>query len=255
MIKSPQHTSGYECYKDLLIRTVSNTIYQDPPLGTWGDTAFDREKRLAGHDWPSLAHSMAGTLRLTNLADLVTRVLDENVPGDLIETGVWRGGSCILMRGLLKAYGDQTRSVFAVDSFAGLPPPDEKRYIQDKGDTLYLYPELAVSMEQVKANFAKYGLLDDKVQFLQGLFKDTLPTLRGRQFALIRLDGDMYESTMDSLVNLYDTVPIGGFVVIDDYGAIAACREAVSDFRTSRGISEKIETVDWTGAWWRKLQP
>jgi O-methyltransferase len=214
--------------------------------------AFDWDKRVDGRDWPSLAHSMAGTLRLTNLADLVTRVLEEGVPGDLIETGVWRGGSCILMRGLLKAYGDQTRSVFAADSFVGLPPPNEERYVQDKGDTLYLYPELAVSVEQVKANFAKYGLLDDKVEFLQGLFKDTLPALRGRQFALIRLDGDLYESTMDSLVNLYHAVPVGGFVVIDDYGAIPACREAVTDFRASRGITENIERIDWTGVWWRK---
>jgi O-methyltransferase len=252
MINSSRRTPAYECYKELLIRTISNTIYQDPPLRTWGDNGFDWEKRMDGRDWPSLAHSMVGTLRLTNLADLVTRVLEEGVPGDLIETGVWRGGSCILMRGLLKAYGDQARNVVAADSFVGLPPPNEERYVHDKGDNFYLYSELAVSLEQVKANFEKYGLLDDKVEFVQGLFKNSLPALRDRQFALIRLDGDLYESTMDSLVNLYDTVPVGGFVVIDDYGAIPACREAVTDFRASRGILETIERIDWAGVWWRK---
>jgi O-methyltransferase len=195
---------------------------------------------------------MIGTARLNNVVDLVTQVLQDNIPGDFIETGVWRGGTCILMRGLLAAWGDPSRRVFVADSFDGLPAPDEKQYPQDKGDTLFLYKELAVSLDQVKRNFACYGLLDERVIFVQGLFRDTLPSMRQERFAILRLDGDMYESTMDGLTNLYGSLSPGGFIIIDDYGAIPACRAAVTDFRCELAISEPMITIDWTGVYWRK---
>ena len=104
----------------------------------------------------------------------------------------------------------------------------------------------------MKENFRRYGLLDDRVRFLQGWFKDTLPTVRDRRWAVIRLDGDMYESTMDALINLYDNLSPGGFAIIDDYGCIPACKQAVEDFRVARGITDPIQTIDWTGVYWRK---
>src|SRR5262249_16824887 len=115
-------------YVDLLIRCVANTIYKDPPLATWGDREFDAEKRATGRDWPSRAHTMIGAARLRNLADLVQRALDDRVPGDFIETGVWRGGACILIRGLLAAYGDPTRRVFVAGFFTGFPLPHPDLY-------------------------------------------------------------------------------------------------------------------------------
>jgi O-methyltransferase len=249
MTKSPDFDIAYRQYVDLLIRCLANTIYKDPPVATWGDREFDREKRATGRDWPSRAHTMVGTARLRNLADLVRRALDERIPGDFIETGVWRGGACILVRGLLAAYGDPSRRVFVADSFAGLPPPNRDLYPYDNGMMLHLCPELAVSSDQVRSNFDAYGLLDERVIFIEGLFKDTLPALRNERFAVLRLDGDMYESTMDSLKNLYDAVSIGGFIIIDDYGAIEARRRAVHDFRDRRGITEAIVEIDWTGVW------
>jgi O-methyltransferase len=135
------------------------------------------------------------------------------------------------------------------DSFAGLPPPNRDLYPYDNGMMLHLCPELAVSSDQVRSNFDAYGLLDERVIFIEGLFKDTLPALRNERFAVLRLDGDMYESTMDSLKNLYDAVSIGGFIIIDDYGAIEARRRAVHDFRDRRGITEAIVEIDWTGVW------
>jgi len=243
---------AFQQYVDLLIRCVANTIYKDPPVSTWGDREFDAEKRATGRDWPSRAHTMIGAARLRNLADLVQRALNDRIPGDFIETGVWRGGACILIRGLLAAYGDPTRRVFVADSFTGLPPPNRDLYPLDDGMTLHFRRELAISREQVRSNFDAYGLLDERVIFIEGLFRDTLPELRDERFAVLRLDGDMYESTMDSLTNLYDSLSIGGFVIIDDYGAIEACRSAVHDFRDYRRITEAIVEIDWTGVWWRK---
>jgi hypothetical protein len=138
MTKSPDFDLAYRQYVDLLIRCVANTIYKDPPLTTWGDREFDREKRATGRDWPSRTHTMAGVARWRNLADLVRRALDERIPGDFIETGVWRGGACIFVRGLLAACGDPSRRVFVADSFAGLPSPNRDLYPFDNGMTLHL---------------------------------------------------------------------------------------------------------------------
>jgi O-methyltransferase len=148
------------------------------------------------------------------------------------------------------AHGIIDRSVWVADSFQGLPPPDPS-VPADSGDKHYTFCELAISLEEVKANFAKYGLLDEQVKFLKGWFADTLPTAPIGSLAVLRADGDMYKSTMDILTALYPKVSSGGFVIIDDYG-LAACQQAVTDYRDRFGIVEPITTVDYTWAYWRK---
>lgn len=214
---------------------------------------FNAELREQGHDWPADAETMVGLQRLRNIRECVTTVLADGVPGDLVETGVWRGGSCIYMRGILAAYGDPDRQVWVCDSFEGLPEHDG-RYAADIGDQFHTFTELAISVEEVQGNFRRYDLLDDRVRFLKGWFADTLPGAPIDSIAVLRLDGDMYSSTMDALVPLYDKVSPGGFVIIDDYGAVPACAQAIHDFRAERGITDEIHQVDWTGAYWRKAQ-
>ena len=215
---------------------------------------FDAAARREGRDWPLDAETMIGLKRLDNLQRCVMDVLRRDVPGDLIETGVWRGGASIFMRAVLKMCGDARRRVWVADSFQGLPPPDPERYPADAGDRLWTFAQLAVPLEQVKANFAKYGLLDDQVRFLVGWFKDTLPTVPVDRFAVIRLDGDLYESTMDALTHLYPKLSPGGFVIVDDYGAVPACKAAVEDFRAAHAIAETLESIDWTGVYWQRLR-
>jgi hypothetical protein len=195
---------------------------------------------------------MVGIRRLENLRDLVQQALDRDVPGHFIEAGVWRGGCCILMRGILAANGVADRRVYVADSFAGLPPP---RLDQDRGLNFHTYSELAVSEAQVRENFKKYGLLDDQVVFVRGLFQDTLAALDVSSFALVRLDADMYESTYVALDELYPRLSPGGFIIIDDYGALPACRRAVTDYRAGRAISEPLCRADWSGVWWQKAAP
>jgi len=195
---------------------------------------------------------MIGLARLQNIQDCIASVLRNAVPGDLIETGVWRGGACIFMRAALKAYGDDTRMVWVADSFQGLPKPDP-RYPRDADDHHWQYADvLAVSLEKVKSNFERYGLLDSQVRFIEGWFKDTLPHAPIRQLSVLRLDGDMYASTMDALVALYPKLSPGGYAIIDDYGAIPACRLAVDDFRREHGVREALQKIDWTGVFWEK---
>lgn len=221
-------------------------------FGLYRRTRIDPTKRAQGLDWPSEAETMAGTKRLDQLHSCIKDVLAGNVPGDLIETGVWRGGAAIFMCAALKAYGDASRTVWVADSFAGLPKPDG-RYEQDRGDSHWKFHSvLAIPIEQVKANFARYELLDEQVRFLQGWFKDTLPNAPIDRLSVLRLDGDMYSSTMDVLQNLYPKLSPGGYAIIDDYGAVAACRQAVDDYRQSHRIVEPIQKIDWTGVFWRK---
>jgi hypothetical protein len=195
---------------------------------------------------------MIGMKRLDNLQVCVESVIRDEVPGDLIETGVWRGGATIFMRAILKAYRITDRKVWVADSFQGLPAPDAKNYAADEGSPFFKFPILAVSEEAVRANFRKYGMLDAQVEFLKGWFKDTLPKAPIQKLAVARLDGDMYESTMDGLSSLYPKLSVGGYLIVDDYGAVPACKKAVDDYRAKFGIEEPILSVDWSGAYWRR---
>ncbi len=174
------------------------------------------------------------------------------MPGDLIETGVWRGGATIFMRAVLKAYGDTSRTVWVADSFQGLPKPDARHYPADADDVFWALDVLAVSLEDVQANFARYGLLDDQVRFLVGWFRDTLPQAEIERLSVLRLDGDMYESTMDGLRNLYPKLSAQGYVIIDDYNSVPQCKAAVDEFRAEHGITEHIVPIDAQAVFWQR---
>ena len=217
-------------------------------LPTTYDPDADPEGRRNAYELAPGIMTMIGRERLEQVRDCVVDVLERQVPGHLIETGVWRGGTTILMRGILRAHGIDDRTVFVADSFEGLPPPDVARYPADEGLDFHEHPVLAVSLEEVQANFERYGMLDDQVVFVKGWFKDTLPGLSDEAFAVIRLDGDLYESTMDALVNLYPRLSPGGWLIVDDFH-IPACVQAVTDYREAHGITAELNRVNWAAAW------
>lgn len=214
---------------------------------------FNPKLRETGKDWPATAETMIGLSRLDNIQQCMTDILSKNTPGDFIETGVWRGGATIFMRGVLKAYNITDRSVWVADSFRGLPKPSDNSHKQDIENNLWTFQQLNVSSQEVKGNFSKYGLLDSQVKFLEGWFKDTLPNAPIKQLSLLRLDGDMYESTMDALRALYPKLSKGGYVIVDDY-CLPACREAIKDFREEFKITDKIIPIDWASVYWKRNQ-
>ncbi|MFH1980541.1 MAG: TylF/MycF family methyltransferase [Pseudomonadota bacterium] len=275
MIATPQQR-----YLDLLKKTLSFILWPEPPepvmafnylrkplrrtlyailaqvLSKMGlilsvDRAYSATQRLEGEIWPGYADTMIGMNRLDNLQLCTEQVLADNVPGDFIETGVWRGGACIFMRAVLAAYGVTDRKVFVADSFQGLPRPDGDRFPADKNDTLYRHDYLAVSQDQVKDNFRKYDLLDEQVVFLAGWFEDTLPSAPISELAVLRLDGDMYSSTMQALESLYAKLSPGGFCIIDDY-FLPGCQQAVDDYRARENIQEEVIPIDGSSVYWRK---
>lgn len=212
----------------------------------------DPAARAEGRDWPPTAETMVGTARTSNVVDCCVEAVLDGVPGDFAETGVWRGGTTILMRGVLRALGDRDRRVWVADSFEGLPAPAPDAHPTDAAIDWSHVEVLKVGADEVRSNFARYGLLDDRVRFLEGWFADTLPGAPIEQLAVLRLDGDLYGSTMDALRALEPKVAPGGFVIVDDYGGWEPCRTAVEDYRAEHGITAEIHAVDWTGVWWRK---
>jgi O-methyltransferase len=229
---------------DLLMEVIIGTIYKDPDENI-------NKIRIEGSGTSNNSYSLIGQKRLKNLRELIEVVIKAGIPGDFIETGVWRGGACILMRGILAAYGIADRFVYLADSFKGVPEPNIDKFPADehlKG----LHKAFEVPIEQVKANFEAFGLLDSQVIFVEGWFKDTLSSLSESRFALIRLDGDLYESTVQALDALYPLLSPGGFVIVDDYGAFEPCRRAVGEYREKHSITAPLQKVDWTGVWWRK---
>jgi len=212
---------------------------------------FDAWSREEGRDWPLRAETMIGLRRLDNLQECIETVVAEEIPGDVLEAGVWRGGAGILMRAVLEVLGDTERTVWMADSFKGLPKP-RPEHPADVDDSHWTETFLAVPLDEVKRNFTRYKMLDERVRFLEGWFSETLPDAPIESLAVLRADGDMYGSTMDVLNALYPKVSVGGFVIIDDYGEIAQCRAAVEDFRSQHKISEPLQRIDGTGVFWRR---
>jgi len=208
--------------------------------------------RAAGLDWPLHGLTMVGLARLDDLQQCVETVVRDGVEGDLIEAGTWRGGASMLMRATLNSLGQQERMLWVADSFQGFPAVDhDLQSGYDLDADLAGCDFLAVPVDEVKANFARFGL-DENVTFVPGFFQDTLPTLPPRRWAIARLDGDSYDATKLSLEVLYPNLAAGGYLVVDDYLALGPCKQAVDDFREENGITEPIERIDWSAARWRR---
>lgn len=274
--------SAGDHYLGLLGKVLTGEAWGDPPLDPWhgvmkneaGEVipmpdkgiltgiihiepgAYNPGVRFEGVDWPMTALTMIGSRRLGMLWAISEQVIADGIPGDFLEAGVWRGGASIFMGALLfHVHEARDRTLWVADSFCGLPPPDPK-VAQDAGDWHSQLPMLSVPEAEVRANFVRFGLEAElnaeRIRFLPGWFKDTLPTIaKGRRFALLRVDADMYASTMDVLTSLYPDVSPGGAVIIDDYYAVRACQTAVKDFRASHGITDELIGVG-TAAFWRK---
>lgn len=208
--------------------------------------------RFYGLDWPRRSKSMIGVRRMLNIYELLIDVLENDIQGDFIETGVWRGGACMYVAKIFQELKITDRNIWICDSFQGLPVPDPK-YIHDIGDKLHTIQELVVSLNQVKNNFIEYNLLSDQTKFVKGWFCDTLPHINAK-FAIIRLDGDMYSSTIDALNNLYNKLSPGGYVIVDDYSCCKNCKAAVDDYRAEHNIMSPLIETDrfYKAVYWKK---
>jgi hypothetical protein len=293
-----------ELYLDAIKRAVTNILYEDLPVFVYDHThrpflakEFSLRRRVLGEDGPNLAHTMIGIKRIMNLQHCVEDTLRNNVPGDLLEAGAFRGGASIFMRAVLKAHGVEDRRVIVCDAFepnvaipwlvgtvlkvlASFPSRHWHRLLFKLLQALGIpggFPAIsdpsnemlqfgmwmlkhhrecnklsAGGIDEVRRNFAKYGLLDEQVVFVKGFFADTLPRAPIERLAILRIDADTYESTLDALTLLYPKLSPGGFCIIDDYGSFPDCRRATSEFRAGYGIPAEIVAIDNLGVYWQK---
>ena len=201
-----------DMYLELLKAVLTNTLDSNEPVIDDGPLFIHR---FTQHYIKSNALTMVPLARMNNLQQCAVDVIARKIAGDFIEAGVWRGGLTIFMRAVLEAYGESERCVWVADSFEGLPVPDAEKYPREAaahaGPVMTKsFDHFSCSLDQVKENFRKFHLLDDRVHFIKGWFKDTLAVAPIQRLALIRLDGDYFDSTMAGLVNLYPKLSPGG---------------------------------------------
>ena len=202
-------------------------------LGDWGPQSTSVE---------TTALTLIGGKLLDEFQGLIQAVVSSETRGEIVETGVWKGGACIWAAAVLQSLGSDKR-VYVCDSFEGLPPVSHPKETISFDDS----ESLRIPLEEVEANFKRFGLLDRAV-FVKGWFKDTMPSLN-IPVAILRLDGDMYESTDDVLRYMYDRVTPGGYVIVDDY-QLPSCRQAVDELRSRKRLRGKLPVR--AGAWWQK---
>ncbi len=197
-------------------------------------------------------YTMLSDARLRSLHRLAKAAIENHRPGDFVECGVAAGGSSALLAGCLRRYEPKgTRRVWCFDTFTGMPEPtaaDRDRAGTAAEESNWGQGTCSAPERCVHEAASLFGAAD-RLEVRPGLFQDTLPLARPAigSIALLHLDGDWYESTRVSLVELWDLVAPGGAIQIDDYGHWEGCRRAVDEFLRERGLRVGFERIDYTG--------
>ena len=199
------------------------------------------EKRQYGLDWPPFGYTMVGTQRLENFRAAILEVNRNKIPGAIAELGVWRGGAMIMAAAVCKDASMQ-RELYVFDAFESLPGYGSSSSFLEN------------SMDEVKQYFELFDVYDEHVHFVKGLFKESLPKFKDFQdpIAVLRVDGNFYDSYQDAMYYLYPNVPVGGIVIFDDVMSHAAVGRFWKDFKADYSMPEELNRIDRHSAWFRK---
>lgn len=207
--------------------------------------------------------SMTSPERILALRDAVRHVCRHGIDGDIVECGVWRGGSMMAAALTMLECGARRR-IHLFDTFEGMPPPAaadrdltgvsaatllaaEQR---ESGDTWAYSP-----LEQVRANLRSTGYPAELVRFVPGRVEETIPEAAPERIAVLRLDTDWYESTRHELEHLYPRLAVGGVLIVDDYGHWQGARRAVDEYLAASGARLLLSRIDYTGRMAVKIDP
>lgn len=207
-------------------------------------------------------YTMASSRRLANVYQLSKLVETHKLEGAFVECGVWKGG-CIAVMAYVAKKVNSNRKIWLFDSFEGLPEPNKKdgakalEYAQGRSSgKLEPINQCVGPLDDVKEIFFSILKIDENnIVIRKGWFQDTLPIAKNEigPIAILRVDGDWYESTKCCLENLYDNVISNGYVIIDDYSHWEGCKKAVEEFFEDRNIKVKLNKIDYTGRFFQKL--
>ncbi len=206
-------------------------------------------------------YTMTSMERMYALYQAVLYVHHNNVEGDFVECGVWKGGSSMLAASGFKSEGDTSRSFYLYDTFEGMSDPDEhdisvrgEKMVESwedvsKDQKVFCYSTL----EEVQHNFSSTGYPMDKTHFIKGKVEDTIPGILPHKISILRLDTDWYSSTYHELVHLFPLLVPKGVLIIDDYGHWQGARLAVDTYFAEQGIKPLLSRIDYTGRLMVKL--
>jgi len=207
--------------------------------------------------------TMTSKERIFALCESVRYVVKNSIPGDVVECGVWKGGSMMAAAiELMKHHSE--RKLWLFDTFDGMPPPtDADVDCRGKSAAGRMANEGKAqgwkwaygALDEVRRNLLDTGYPDAKISFIEGKVEDTIPLKAPDQIALLRLDTDWYESTYHELQHLYPRLAVGGVLIIDDYGHWAGARKAVDQYIEEKGLKLLLQRIDYTGRIAVKLEP
>jgi O-methyltransferase len=226
-------------------------------LDGW-NTPFDisEDDKLAVHAVDEL--TMTSLERRYHLLQSVRHVVKHRILGSIVECGVWRGGSMMLVAQTLIKCGDTSRDLYLYDTFEGMPPPTnaDQNYSGQPAAARLRAEENAKAessfwaisrLEEVKCNMASVGYPEEKLHFVSGKVESTIPACIPERIAILRLDTDWYESTAHELTHLYPRLTSGGALIIDDYGYWQGARKAVDEFLAATPDKIFLHRIDNSG--------
>jgi glycosyltransferase involved in cell wall biosynthesis/tetratricopeptide (TPR) repeat protein len=197
--------------------------------------------------------------RLFSLYAIAKQICIDDIPGNFVECGTYRGGTAAMLASVVQRYSLRPRKVYAFDTFEGMPEPTEFDRHQGipANNTDWGEGTLKAPIDEYLAVVCKALNVEDLVVAIPGLFANTLPENKAKigAIALLHADGDWYESTMDIFNNLYDSVVAEGYIQIDDYGHWEGCRQAIHEIDRHRHAAFPLRGIDNTGVWFRKSDP
>lgn len=204
---------------------------------------YEHELRQYGNDWPPFGYTMIGLTRLENFRAAILEVNRNHISGSIVELGVWRGGAMITAAAVCQDAG-VSRDLYVFDAFEVIP-----NYASHS-------EFLANSMKDVQSNFDLFGVNGGNVHFVKGLFKDSIPAFKDNKdpVAVLRVDGNFYDSYQDAMYYMYEKVPVGGIVIFDDVMSHKAVMTFWNDFKADQGIDVELNRIDKHSAWFRKEQ-
>lgn len=203
------------------------------------------------------AVTMTSPERIFALITAVVYVCENDIPGDFVECGVWKGGSSAAIAKTLVHLQATDRTLWMYDTFDGMSEPTaaDVDFLGQTADQLLDQQDIAEStsvwcrspLDEVKSTMQATGFPQEQIRFVQGRVEETLPQDSPSRVALLRLDTDWYESTKCELEILFPNMSSGGVLIIDDYGHWQGCRKAVDEYFADHHISMLLNRIDYTG--------